>query len=60
MVWREQDPPATDVLLDVTVPFFGGGTPAYLELDTLPEGLYRATRKLLTHTWFERYISMEQ
>jgi hypothetical protein len=42
MVWRDQDPPATDVLLDFTVPFSGGGTPAYLEIDKLPEGLYRA------------------
>ena len=43
MVWRDQDPPATDVLLDFTVPFSDGGTPAYLEIDKLPEGLYRAT-----------------
>jgi hypothetical protein len=39
MVWPDQDPPATDVLLNVTVPFSGGGTPAYLEIDNLPEGL---------------------
>jgi hypothetical protein len=43
MVWREQDPPASDVLLDVNVPFSGGGTPAYLEIDKLPDGRYRAT-----------------
>jgi hypothetical protein len=43
MVWRDQNPPATDVLLDFNVPFSGGGTPAYLEIDKLPEGLYRAT-----------------
>jgi hypothetical protein len=43
MAWRDQDPPATDVLLDFTVPFSGGGTPAYLEVDKLPDGLYRAT-----------------
>jgi hypothetical protein len=43
MVWRDQDPPATDVLLDVNVPFSGGGSPAYLELDKLPDGRYRAT-----------------
>jgi hypothetical protein len=43
MVWRDQDPPATDVLLDVNVPFSGGGLPAYLELDKLPDGRYRAT-----------------
>jgi hypothetical protein len=43
MVWRDQDPPATDVLLDVTVPFSGGGTPAYLEIDKLANGRYRAT-----------------
>jgi hypothetical protein len=43
MVWREQDPPATDVLLDFTVPFSGGGSPAYLEIDKLPDGRYRAT-----------------
>lgn len=30
-------------LLDFAVPFSGGGSPAYLELDKLPEGLYRAT-----------------
>lgn len=42
MAWRDQDPPATDVLLDFTVPFSGGGTHAYLEIDKLPEGLYRA------------------
>ena len=35
--------PATGVLLDLTVPFSGGGTPACLEIDKLPEGLYRAT-----------------
>jgi hypothetical protein len=40
---REQDPPATDVLLDVNVPFSGGGSPAYLEIDKLPDGWYRAT-----------------
>ena len=38
MVWRDQDPPATDVLLDVNLPFSGGGSPAYLELDKLPDG----------------------
>ena len=38
-----KNPPATDVLLDFTVPFSGGGTPAYLEIDKLPEGIYRAT-----------------
>jgi hypothetical protein len=41
MVRRDQDPPATDVLLDVTVPFSGGGSPAYLEIDKLPDGRYR-------------------
>jgi hypothetical protein len=43
MEWRDQDPPAIDVLLDVTVPFSGGGSPAYLEIDKLPDGRYRAT-----------------
>jgi hypothetical protein len=43
MVWREQNPPATDVLLDFVVPFSGGGSPAYLELDKLPDERYRAT-----------------
>jgi hypothetical protein len=42
-VLNDQDPPATDVLLDVNVPFSGGGLPAYLELDKLPDGRYRAT-----------------
>jgi hypothetical protein len=40
---RDQDPPATDVLLDVNVLFSGGGLPASLELDKLPDGRYRAT-----------------
>jgi hypothetical protein len=43
MVWRDQDPPAIDVLLDINMPFSGGGTPAYLEIDKLPDGRYRAT-----------------
>jgi hypothetical protein len=43
MVWRDQDPPAADILLDVNVPFSGGGSPAYLEIDKLPDGRYRAT-----------------
>ena len=42
MVWRDQEPPTTDVLLEFTVPFSGDGTPAYLEIDKLPEGLFRA------------------
>lgn len=33
----DQDPLATDVLLDVTVPFSGGGSPAYLVIDKLPD-----------------------
>ena len=43
MVWRDQDPPATDVLSDLNVPFSGGGSPAYLEIDKLLDGRYRAT-----------------
>jgi hypothetical protein len=43
MVWRDQDPPAADVLLDINMPFSGGGTPAYLEIDKLANGRYRAT-----------------
>ena len=43
MVWPGQDPPATDVLLHVNVPCSGGGTPARLELDKLPDGRYQAT-----------------
>ena len=39
MVWRDQDPVTTDVLLDVNVPFSGGGSSAYLEIDKLPDGL---------------------
>jgi hypothetical protein len=31
------------MLLEFTVPFSGGGSPAYLELDKLPDGRYRAT-----------------
>jgi hypothetical protein len=43
MAWQGQDPPATDVLLYLVVPCSGGGTPARLELDKLPDGRYRAT-----------------
>jgi hypothetical protein len=42
MVWPGQDPPATDVLLHLNVPC-AGGAPAYLEIDKLPDGRYRAT-----------------
>lgn len=42
MSWPDQDPPATDVLLHLNVPC-AGGTPAYLEIDKLLDGLYRAT-----------------
>jgi hypothetical protein len=36
-------PPATDVLLHLNVPYSGGGAPAYLEIDKLPDGRHRAT-----------------
>jgi hypothetical protein len=39
---REQDPPATDVLLDVKCAVLGWRI-AYLEIDKLPDGWYRAT-----------------
>jgi hypothetical protein len=42
MAWPDQDPPATDVLLHLNVPC-AGGSPAYLEIDKLPDGRYRAT-----------------
>ena len=42
MPWPDQTPPATDVLLHVNVPC-AGGSPAYLEIDKLPDGIYRAT-----------------
>ena len=34
---------ATDVLLHLNVPCSGGGAPAYLEIDKLADGRYRAT-----------------
>jgi hypothetical protein len=43
MAWPGQDPPSTDVLLQLNVPCSGGGSPAYLEIDKLPDGRYRAT-----------------
>jgi hypothetical protein len=43
MAWPDQNPPSTDVLLHVNVPCSGGGAPAYLEIDKLPGGRYRAT-----------------
>jgi hypothetical protein len=36
------NPSATDVILHVNVPC-AGGSPAYLEIDKLPDGRYRAT-----------------
>jgi hypothetical protein len=49
MVWPDQNPPASDVLLHVNVPC-AGGSPAYLEIDKLcgpaeckDDGRYRAT-----------------
>jgi hypothetical protein len=43
MAWPGQSPPATDVLLHLNVPCSGGGSPAYLAIDKLPDGRYRAT-----------------
>jgi hypothetical protein len=43
MAWKEQHPPATDVLLHLNVPCSGGGSPASLEIDKLADGIYRAT-----------------
>jgi hypothetical protein len=42
MPWPDQDPPATDILLHLNVPC-SGGSPAYLEIDKLADGRYRAT-----------------
>ena len=42
MAWPDQTPPATDVILHVNVPC-AGGSPAYLEIDKLLDGRYRAT-----------------
>jgi Staphylococcal nuclease homologue len=42
MVWPGQDPRATDVILHLNVPY-AGASPAYLEIDKLPDGRYRAT-----------------
>jgi hypothetical protein len=42
MTWPGQDPQAADVILHLNVPC-AGGSPAYLEIDKLPDGRYRAT-----------------
>ena len=42
MAWQGQDPPATDLLLHLNIPC-AGASPAYLEIDKLPDGRYRAT-----------------
>ena len=42
MAWPDQNPSATDVILHVNVPC-AGGSPAYLEIDKLPDWTYRAT-----------------
>jgi hypothetical protein len=34
---------AAGVILHLNVPCSGGGSPAYLEIDKLPDGRYRAT-----------------
>jgi hypothetical protein len=36
-------PAGDDVLLHLNVPCSGGGAPARLEIDKLPDGRYRAT-----------------
>jgi hypothetical protein len=43
MACPDQDLPASDVLLHLNVPCSGGGSPAYLEIDKLADGRYRAT-----------------
>lgn len=43
MAWPDQTPPATDIILHLNVPCSGGGSPAYLEIDKLADGRYRAT-----------------
>jgi hypothetical protein len=42
MAWPDQNPLANDVILHVNVPC-AGGSPAYLEIDKLPDGHYLAT-----------------
>ena len=42
MAWPDQNPLANDVILHVNVPC-AGGSPAYLEIDKLTDGSYRAT-----------------
>jgi hypothetical protein len=42
MSWPDQVPPATDVILHLNVPC-AAASPARLEIDKLPDGLYRAT-----------------
>jgi hypothetical protein len=41
MEWGD-DPPATDVLLQMRIPH-GSGSPCRLQIDKLPDGRYRAT-----------------
>ena len=45
MIWPDQDPPATDIILHVNVPCAGAGPDklTYLEIDKLPGGRYRTT-----------------
>jgi hypothetical protein len=42
MAWPDQNPLANDVILHVNVPC-AGGSPAYLDIDQLSDGRYRAT-----------------
>ena len=45
MIWPDQTPPTTDVILHVNVPCAGNGPDklTYLEIDKLPDGAHRAT-----------------
>jgi hypothetical protein len=44
MAWPDQNPPAIDIILHLNVPC-AGGSPAYLEIDRLPDARYRANRR---------------
>ena len=43
MNWTDRDPPETDPLLQMTIPYRRGGQTCRLEIDKLPDGDYRVT-----------------
>jgi hypothetical protein len=46
MNWSDRDPPATDPLLHMPIPYSDSAQPCRLEIDKLPDGRYRVMEAL--------------